>query len=69
MNRRHFISSAIATAAFINHRAVAASDKVNLAVSGVRSRGKALATGFAALSDVNVVYVCEVDERVLGAAV
>lgn len=68
MNRRHFITSAITASAFIKHRTVAASDKVNLAVIGVRSRGKALATGFAALPDVNVAYVCDVDEGVLDAA-
>ncbi|MBL8205276.1 MAG: Gfo/Idh/MocA family oxidoreductase [Blastocatellia bacterium] len=68
MNRRNFITSTLAASAFINHRTVAASDKVNLAIIGVRSRGKTLATGFAALSDVNVAYVCDVDERVLGAA-
>jgi predicted dehydrogenase len=44
-------------------RAVAASDKVNLAVIGVRSRGKALATGFAGLPDVNLACLCDVDER------
>ena len=68
MNRRHFVKSALAASALINQRAVAASDKVNLAVIGVRSRGKALATGFAALPDVNIAYVCDVDERALGAA-
>ncbi len=68
MNRRHFVQSALAASVVLGRRAVAASDKVNLAVIGVRSRGKSLATGFAALPDVNVAALCDVDERVLGAA-
>lgn len=45
----NFVKSAIAASTFINRRALAASDKVNLAVIGVRSRGKSRATGFTAL--------------------
>ena len=67
MNRRNFVKSAIAASALINQRSVGASDKVNLAVIGVRSRGKSLATGFAALPDVNIAYLCDVDERTLAA--
>ncbi len=68
MNRRNFVKSAIAASALINRRAAPAGDKVNLAVIGVRSRGKSLASSFAALPDVNIAYLCDVDERTLGAA-
>jgi predicted dehydrogenase len=68
MNRRYFFTSAIAATALFKQRAVAANDKVNIAIIGVRSRGKALATNFAALPDVNVACLCDVDERVHGAA-
>ncbi len=38
-------------------------DKINVAVMGVRSRGKALAATFAAASNCEVHTICEVDER------
>ncbi len=42
------------------------SQKIVVAVMGVRSRGKALATNFARQKDTEVAYVCDVDERYLG---
>jgi predicted dehydrogenase len=67
MNRRYFFQSAAAAA--IGSRLVrAASDRLNVAVIGVRGRGKALTAGFAKLADVNVEYLVDVDERVIPAA-
>jgi predicted dehydrogenase len=67
MNRRYFIQSSLATAA-LSKRMVAASDKVNLAFMGVRGRGKSLAEQFAALPEVNIPYLCDVDQNVFGPA-
>ncbi len=63
MNRRSFL--AVSTAAVpLAQRAVAANDKVNLAVIGIRGQGRHLAGSFATLPDVNIVHLCDVDERV-----
>jgi len=48
--------------------ALAASDKVNLAFMGVRGRGKSLAEQFAALPEVNIPYLCDVDQNVFAPA-
>jgi predicted dehydrogenase len=63
MNRRNFLQAA-AAAGVLRHSAAAASDKVNLAVIGVRGQGRHLAQSFAGLADVNLVYLCDVDENV-----
>src|SRR5215467_6068392 len=62
-NRRNFLRSAAVAAAA--GRAVAASDKINLAVMGVRGRGRNLTGVFCGLSDVNISYFCDVDPRVI----
>ncbi len=59
MNRRNFIMAASAAP-----QLVGASDKVNLAVIGIRGQGRHLAGSFAKLPDVNIVHLCDVDERV-----
>ncbi len=46
MNRRYFIQSSLVAATLSKHL-VAASDKVNLALMGVRGRGRSLAEDFA----------------------
>ncbi|MEO8026267.1 MAG: Gfo/Idh/MocA family oxidoreductase [Bryobacteraceae bacterium] len=46
-------------------RALAASDKVNVAIIGVRGRGRALAGEFSAVSGANVAALVDVDENVL----
>jgi predicted dehydrogenase len=61
--RRWFLGAAAAAAPAI--RATAASDKVNLAIMGVRGRGRALAGVFSKLPDVHISTFCEVDPRVL----
>jgi predicted dehydrogenase len=64
MNRRNFLRSAGMIAAAAG-RAPAASDKINIAVMGVRGRGRNLTGVFCGLPDVNVSYFCEVDPRVI----
>ncbi len=62
MNRRNFLASTAAAAA------VAANDKVNIGIIGVRGRGRALAGEFGALPDVNIACLCDVDSRVFDRA-
>src|SRR5260370_37026754 len=64
MNRRNFLQSA-AMAAASGSRSYSASDKVNIAVMGVRGRGRNLTGVFCGLPDVNILYFCEVDPRVI----
>lgn len=63
MNRRIFLQTATAGAA-LGRPAVPANDKINVAVIGVRGRGRGLAATFAAQADVNLACLCDVDERV-----
>ena len=64
MNRRYFMmSAAVATAA--RKTAVAANDKINVAIIGVRGRGKNLANEFALVPEANLAYMVDVDETVL----
>ncbi len=62
MQRRYFFGTALAGAALAG---TSPSDKVNIAVIGVRGRGRALADEFAKLDDVNFSYLCDVDENVV----
>ncbi len=62
MNRRDFLAATSAIA--LASPAVAANDKVNLAVIGIRGQGRHLAGSFAGLPDVNIVHLCDVDDRV-----
>jgi len=41
---------------------------LNVAVMGVRARGKALCNGFSAAKDCEVSYICEVDDRYVAGA-
>lgn len=49
-------------------RKQAASERVRVAVMGVRGRGRNLAQNFAELPNAEVVYLCDVDERVIPSA-
>ncbi len=73
MQRRRFLqqSSALAGgAAFGFHSLLAAqektaaNDRITVAVAGVRGRGGALLSTFAGMEDVDVKYICDVDESV-----
>jgi len=79
MNRRRFLRSSAAAAGLSFAGLVAgpsraqdppeANDRISVAVAGVRGRGGSLLRTFAALADVDVVYVCDVDQRVLSRSV
>ncbi len=64
MERRYFLMSA-AAAAGARSATVAASDKVNVAIIGMRGRGRNLSNEFAILPEANIVYMVDVDENVL----
>ena len=63
MNRRYFLMSGAAVAA--RPKAVAASDRLNVAMIGVRGCGRALAQEFAVVPEANVAAFVDVDESVL----
>lgn len=67
MKRRYFLPTVAAGLSAVR-LAPAASDRVNVAVIGVRGRGRALTGGFAKLADANVEYLVDVDDRVVPAA-
>ena len=67
MKRRYFLPS-LAVAGGLARRAGAASDKITIALMGVRGRGRALTKAFCDQPDVNVAYVCDVDQNVVGPA-
>lgn len=72
-NRREFLRSAgtvgLVTGLSKAASAASANKQLNLAVVGVRGRGRSLAGEFARLGDVNVVAVCDVDERTFDPAI
>ena len=47
---------------------VAPTEKVSVAMMGVNGRGRVLTSLFAALPDVEIPYICEVDGNVAGPA-
>lgn len=75
MHRRHFLESVGAAgmtaslAAAAAETRVAASEKVSVAMMGVNGRGRVLTSLFAALPDVEIPYICEVDRNVAGPAI
>ncbi len=69
MNRRTFVAGTAVGAMALGRRTAAASDKVTIAVMGVRGRGRSLCEDFADLPDVNIAYLCDVDSRVFERAV
>ena len=67
MNRRYFFPvsfGALQTA----HHTVAASDKITVALMGVRGRGRSLTKAFCDQPDVDIKYVCDVDQNVVEGA-
>src|SRR5262245_27053093 len=68
MNRRYFLQSAAAFAATKKSMS-AASDRVNVAIVGVRGRGSSLAGTFLAVPNASIEYLVDVDANVLEAAV
>src|SRR5262245_44106162 len=78
LNRREFLGSSAVNAAgvaagVVGWSGVAAAglspaERVRIAVIGVRNQGKVLATTLAALPDVDVAALCDVDESLLPVA-
>jgi len=58
-------SAAIGVGLAAGAHAVQASDRINVAVVGMRGRGNSLLQTFAAQKDVGVSHVCDLDENVL----
>lgn len=73
-DRRSFLKSAGAASLMAGpwlkstSRAASPNDTVNVAVIGIRSRGAAHCKQFAKLPNVNVVTLCDVDERLFAKA-
>lgn len=65
MNRRYFLLGASAAYA-VRPRSISASDKVTIALMGVRGRGQTMAQWFGALPDVQIPVICDVDQTVVG---
>jgi predicted dehydrogenase len=72
MKRRSFLKAAgmagPGLTLMAGRRTVAAADKVTIAVIGMNGRGGGLANSFVELGDVNIAYLCDIDERVLAKA-
>ncbi len=76
MHRRQFLAAStaasVASAAALPAASLAApsaNDRLTVCVMGVRGRGGNLLSTFAALPDVEVKYVCDIDENVLKARI
>src|SRR5437868_3730812 len=72
-DRRRFLQTSLASAASLSALTAAGAankpgDKVVLAVMGVRGRGRGILSGFSNFPDVEIAYVCEVDDNVVPAA-
>ena len=65
--RRTFLKGAVAAPAAFTQ--VSPNDKVNVAVVGFHSRGMEHIKAYAAMKDVRIVALCDVDERLFGPAV
>jgi predicted dehydrogenase len=62
MNRRDFLQTA-ALGAGLGSRSVAASDRIGVAMIGLGGQGRHLTGKFAAQPDVDILYLCEVDQN------
>ena len=71
MHRRTFLESsaaagvATAISSIASARAIGPSDKISIGMVGVRGRGGSVLMTFAGLPEVEVRYVCDLDEQVL----
>jgi predicted dehydrogenase len=78
MQRREFIERSLATGivyagtahlAYGQPAKALANDKITICMMGVKGRGGGVLNTFASLPEVDVKYVCDIDENVLGARV
>jgi predicted dehydrogenase len=68
LDRRHFLGTSAGVALSAATAAGAAqqpNQRVNLAVMGVRGRGRDLIRGFSAFDDVHITCLCEIDDSVV----
>lgn len=65
MRRRTFLPAALAAVGSARRAQAAPSDRITIALMGVRGRGRSLTSAFCAQPDVNVAYVCDIDETVV----
>lgn len=63
MKRRYFLGAAALGA---SQKAVAANDKITIALVGINGRGRTMAQWFGALPDVRIPIVCDVDRNIVG---
>ena len=72
VNRRRFLTTAAAAGGLSALGAARAGDKPNerivLAVMGVNGRGRDLVRGFSAIDNVEIAYLCDPDDNVIGRA-
>src|ERR1044071_5893693 len=62
MNRRYFMGTTLGAVAALRSGAVAASDQVNIGISGVGGRGRSLIGGFKQAPGTNIKYLCDADQ-------
>ena len=71
VNRRRFVEhstrilAATAACGTLQESQATPLSTLSVGIMGVRGRGRGLATGFAGMPDVEVTYICDVDEEVL----
>ncbi len=71
-SRRRFLAASTATASLLltapraSARALGANDRVRIAVIGLNGRGQSHLGGFRGLDNVEIAYVVDPDETVLG---
>jgi predicted dehydrogenase len=70
LDRRQFLGATAATltAATVHGAAQQPNNRINLAVMGVRGRGRDLIRGFSSFEDVEITHVCDIDDSVVPAA-
>lgn len=73
MNRRRFLQTSVAGAASLSALTVSGAanqpnDRIRLAVAGVRGRGRGLISGFSALPNVEIAFLCDPDANVISGA-
>jgi predicted dehydrogenase len=70
LDRRRFLGATAASAVTLSaSTALGAArqpnERIHLAVMGVRGRGRDLIRGFSAMEDVDIVYICDIDDAVV----
>lgn len=72
MRRRTFLQATIGTGlgtVVASHGSASPNDRIAVCVTGVRGRGRSLLNSFASLPEVDIAYVCDVDQGVLNSRV